>query len=322
MTTTTAQAHPNIALIKYWGDIDPELHIPVNGSISMNLAELKTTTEVHFDDSFQGDQVWINDLPVQGDRSRRVSEFLEHVRKLAGSSAYALVRSWNNFPMSAGIASSASAFAALSLAATRAAGFNLDEKQLSRLARLGSGSACRSVPGGFVEWKAGSNDEDSFAFSLAEADHWPLYDCITIVSQEEKTNSSSYGHSLAATSLFQGNRIKDAPRRLDICQQALIGRDFEALAEITELDCNMMHAVMLTSCPPLLYWHAATVTIMRAVWEWRREGLPVCYTIDAGPNVHVLTLEEQTENIAQRLKQLPGVVEVLTCHPGGAARYI
>jgi len=317
---TTASAHPNIALIKYWGDFDSCLHIPANGSISMNLAGLTTRTTVSFEPSLPQDQFTLNDVPMIGEALDRVGRLLNRVRQLAGISTYARVESQNNFPAGVGIASSASGFAALSLAASRAAGLKLDEKDLSRLARTGSGSACRSIPGGFVEWQAGNNDEDSYAYSIAPPEYWDLVDCIAFVSREEKSISSSLGHSLAATSLLQAGRVADAPHRLNMCREAINRRDFGALADIVELDSNLMHAVMITSTPTLLYWQPGTVAIMHAVRAWRNEGIPVCYTIDAGPNVHVICPDEQAEKITERLGQQPGVIQVLTAPPGGAAK--
>ena len=184
-----------------------------------------------------------------------------------GFSRFAAVESKNNFPIGAGIASSASAFAALSLAASTAAGLMLSERELSRLARSGSGSACRSIPGGFVEWQAGSRDEDSYAFTIAPPEHWELVDCIVIVSQAHKAVGSTAGHALALTSPIQPARVADAPRRLEICRQAILERDFQAFAEIIELDSNLMHAIMITSTPPLLYWQPATLAVMRLVQE-------------------------------------------------------
>jgi diphosphomevalonate decarboxylase len=317
-----AIAHPNIALIKYWGDANANLHIPANGSISMNLAELTTRTTMSFDPSIAQDQFTLNGERKVGNALERVSTLLNRVRQLASISIYASVESQNNFPTGAGMASSASGFAALSLAASRAADLELDEKDLSRLARIGSGSACRSIPGGFVEWQAGNSDSDSYAHSIAPTNHWDLVDCIALVNQEEKAISSSAGHSLANSSLLQAVRLADATRRLSICRMAILERDFEALADIVELDSNLMHAVMVTSKPALLYWQPATVEIMHAVQSWRKEGLPVCYTIDAGPNVHVLCEGGQLEKIVGRLRQLTGVLQVLTAHPGGPARLI
>ena len=319
ISSATAIAHPNIALIKYWADINPELHIPANGSISMNLAGLTTRTTVSFDPSLPQDQFMLNGEPMIGIALKRVSAFLDRVRQLAGISTFARVDSQNNFPAGAGMASSASGFAALSLAASHAAGLELDERDLSRLARPGSGSACRSIPGGFVEWQAGHTDVDSYAYSIASPSHWDLVDCIALVSREEKPISSITGHSMAVTSMLQAARVADAPRRLKICRKAILERNFEVLAGIVELDSNLMHAVMITSTPPLLYWQPATVGIMQAVQAWRKEGLAVCYTIDAGPNVHVLCLGGHEEKIMERLRRLPGVIQVSPAHLGGPA---
>ena len=318
----TAIAHPNIALIKYWGDLLPELHIPANGSISMNLQELQTQTTVSFSASLPQDQLKINGETVLGEALTRVSHFLDRVRNLAGIASFAQVESENNFPISAGLASSAAGFAALSLAASKAAGLELDQPALSRLARTGSGSACRSIPGGFVEWQAGHADADSYAFSIADADHWELVDCIALVSQEEKASGSNIGHTLARTSQLQPARIADAPRRLHLCRQAILDRDFNRLAAVVELDSNMMHAVMFTSSPPLIYWQPATVTVMLAVQKWRDAGLPACYSIDAGPNVHVLCPAHYQEEVVRHLQEISGVFKVLTARPGGPAHLV
>ena len=320
LNNATAIAHPNIALIKYWGDVDPELHLPANGSISMNLAELVTRTTVTFEPELESDQFSLNGKLVNGDPFQRVSKFLHRVRVLAGISTFARVESHNNFPTGVGIASSASGFAALSLAATHAAGLSLVERDLSRLARTGSGSACRSVPGGFVEWQAGHNDCDSYAISFAPPDHWHLVDCIAIVTEQHKTVSSSQGHTLASTSMLQASRVAGAGARLQTCRKAILERDFVLLAESVEFDTNLMHAVMLTSTPPLIYLQPATLAIIHAVHDWRKCGLPVCYTIDAGPNVHVICQAEYSTTVRNQLQQLPGVVQVLSAHPGGPVK--
>jgi diphosphomevalonate decarboxylase len=320
--TTTAEAHPNIALIKYWGDRDPSLHIPANGSISMNLAGMLTRTRVSFVPGLAQDRFILNDKPADTPTAQRVSKVLDRVRTMAGIDISALVESQNNFPTGAGIASSASGFAALALAASRAAGLELDERDLSRLARTGSGSACRSIPAGFVEWQAGTNDEDSYAYTLASPKHWDLVDCIAVVSQEEKQVSSSEGHALAYTSILQNARVSDASRRLDICRQAILERDIEALAQVVELDSNLMHAVMFTSNPPVIYWLPETVRIMQAVQSIRKTGLPVCYTVDAGPNVHVLCPSEMAGEVANQLGEITGIAQLLMAHPGGAARVV
>jgi diphosphomevalonate decarboxylase len=321
--SATAIASPNIALIKYWGNRDEGLRLASNSSLSMNLAELETRTEVCFEAHLSTDSLSIDGAPAQAAATQRMSAFLDILRGMAASAPlHARVSSQNNFPMGAGLASSASAFAALALAASTALGLTLNEAQLSRLARRGSGSACRSVPGGFVEWQAGENDLDSLAFSIAPPRHWDLADCIAIVAAGHKAVGSSAGHALAASSILQPARVADTPRRMDVCRQAILAKDFEALAEIVELDCNLMHAVMLTSRPALIYWEPATLELIRAVQTWRASGLSVCYTIDAGANVHVITPASSAAAVQERLAQMPGVQRVMTAHPGGPARLI
>jgi diphosphomevalonate decarboxylase len=320
--TATAQANPNIAFIKYWGDRENSLRLPVNGSISMNLDGLVTRTTVSFQPSLGLDELIINGNEMTGKGLERVAAILDLVRHSAGIGMKAEVVSENNFPIGAGIASSASAFAALALAATKAAGLEWPESQISRMARLGSGSASRSVPSGFVEWKMGSGDADSYAVSIAPPEHWALSDCVTIVSTGHKTIGSTEGHLLASTSPLQTARVADAPRRLDACRKAILERDFDQFAEIIEHDSDLMHAVMMTSRPALFYWQPATLAVMEAVRGLRKNGTLTAYTIDAGPNVHVICLQENAEKITEYLKSFPGVTDVLVAKVGGAARLV
>jgi len=322
MNSATALAHPNIAFIKYWGNRNNSLRLPANGSISMNLDGLFTRTTVTFSASFRTDSLRIGERPVTGPGLERVSTFLDLVRQRAGINERAEVVSDNNFPSGAGIASSAAAFAALALAATQAASLELNELELSRLARRGSGSACRSVSSGFVEWQAGETDENSYAFPIAPPEHWGLVDCVAIVSAGHKKTGSTEGHAPAGTSPLQAARVADAPRRLDLCRSAILARDFETLAAVVELDSDMMHAVMMTSNPALHYWQSASLTVMHAVREWRASGIPVCYTVDAGPNIHVICPREQAEGVERSLRELPGVQDVLVAGVGGPARIV
>jgi len=322
MTTATALANPNLAFIKYWGNRDNTLRLPMNGSISMNLDGLYTRTTVSFQPSLPFDELIINGHEVRGPGLDRISYILDIIRGLANIYELAEVMSENNFPSGAGIASSASAFAALALAGSKAAGLNLSEPELSRLARRGSGSASRSIPGGFVEWQPGTSDEDSFAFSIAEPDHWHLVDCIAIVSASHKKTGSTEGHFIASTSPLQAARVADAPRRLEICRNAILARDFDAFASIVELDSDMMHAVMMTSTPALHYWRSASLEVMNCLRQWQMEGIPVCYTLDAGPNVHVICLETEAQIIEKRLRDIRGVENVLIARPGGPAKIV
>jgi len=322
MLTATAQASPNIALIKYWGNRDDSLRLPSNGSLSMTLGGLHTTARVSFDAAATEDALVIGGRPAPTEAAHRVSAHLELIRAAAGMSTRARVESTSNFPADSGIASSASAFAAITLAAAAACGLQLNEQMLSRLARRGSGSACRSIFGGFVEWQPGDGDATSYAVPLAPPEHWRLTDLIAVVSQVPKKTGSTRGHQLAATSPLQAARVHDAPRRLSACRRAILQRDFDALAEIVELDSLLMHAVMMTSSPPLEYWLPSTLGILHAVAEWRSRGTGVCATIDAGPNVHCICAPGEAPTIRAGLQALPGVTLVLECTPGEGARLI
>jgi diphosphomevalonate decarboxylase len=322
MHSSTALAHPNIAAIKYWGNRDEALRLPANGSISINLDRLFTRTTVSFQPSLPFDELIINGHEATGPALERVSLMLDLVRQTAGIQERAEIVSENNFPSGAGVASSASAFAALALASSKAAGLDISERELSRLARRGSGSAARSVPDGFVEWQMGSGDEDSFAYSIAPREHWGLTDCIAIISSSHKKTGSTEGHALAGTSPLQAARVEDAPRRIEICRDAILKRDFDSLASIVELDSDMMHAVMMTSQPALHYWLAASLAVMQAVREWREGGISACYTVDAGANVHVLCPEKEAGEVTMRLRKISGVKDVLTANVGGPARIV
>lgn len=322
MSPFTAQANPNIAFIKYWGNRNDALRLPMNGSISMNLEGLETRTTVHFDTFLPIDNVKVNGKIANDATYERVARILDEVRTMSGIQSFAKVESENNFPTGTGIASSASAFAALAVASAAAAGLDLKPDALSRLARHGSGSACRSIPGGYVEWVCGTSDADSFAISIAPPEHWDLVDCIAVISTDHKPTGSTEGHALASTSPLQAARVNDTPRRLDICRQAILSRDFAALADVVEADSNLMHAVMMTSVPPLIYWLPATLAVMQVVQSARAKGLPVCYTIDAGPNVHVLCLGTAEEETACLLGSIPGIRDVRCAKVGGPAMLV
>jgi len=288
----------------------------------MNLAGLYTRTTVSFQHSLAMDELIINGHEVTGAGLNRVAYILDIIRGMADITDRAEVMTENNFPSGAGIASSASAFAALALAGSKAAGLNLSEAELSRLARRGSGSASRSIPGGFVEWQVGITDEDSFAFSIAPADHWNLVDCVAIVSASHKKTGSTEGHAIAPTSPLQEARVADAPRRLDLCRKAILDKDFNSFASIVELDSDIMHAVMMTSTPALHYWKPASLAVMNSVREWRVDGLSACYTVDAGANVHVICPESEALTVEKQLREIKGVENVLVARAGGAAKIV
>lgn len=319
ISTATAVAHPNIAFIKYWGNRDDEIRLPQNGSISMNLGDLTTRTMITFDSSLPRDTFDLNGIRQSGAALHRVSQHLNLIRGIRGFSAPAHIFSESNFPAGAGLASSAAAFAALTVAAVRAAGIEMTEKDLSRLARRGSGSAARSIPSGFVEWFRGDTDTDSYAISIAPPEHWDLMDCIVILDDSHKTTGSTEGHQLALTSPLQQARVKDCDRRLENCRDAIKRKDFDALARVIEVDSNLLHAVAMTSNPPVFYWLPETITVMQTVIGWRKAGIPVAYTIDAGPNVHVICEASSYNQVQKKLSALPGVQSLICSKVGPGA---
>jgi diphosphomevalonate decarboxylase len=319
--SATALAHPNIAFIKYWGNTDDALRLPANPSLSMNLGALRTITTVTFAQDLAGDELVINDRTVTGPGLERVTSVLDLIRDQARLPLAAWVESESNFPVGSGIASSAAAFAALSVAGAAAAGLKLSEAELSRLARRGSGSASRSVPSGYCEWRSG-DDSSSVAVSIASPEHWDLRDLVVVVSQEHKAVGSTGGHQLAGTSSLQAARVAGVSQRLEACREALLACDLATMGPIIEEDAIIMHAVMMSSHPALYYWNAATMALIQATQQWRAEGLPVYFSIDAGPNVHLICEAIQAEAVIAQARKIPGVTDVLCSGPGGPARVI
>lgn len=316
----TAIAPSNIAFIKYWGNADPQLNIPYNNSISMNLSATQTRTTVEFDPTLIDDSLVINEQPITGAADARVSRHLDRIRDLAKTDAYARVVSENDFPMGTGIASSAAAFAALSVAGTAALNVNLNESQMSRLARLGSGSAARSIPDGYVELKAGRGHTTALAYTLYAPEHWDLRDIVVIVSREKKAVGSTEGHAAAETSPHFSTRLAEVPARLKAVRQAIRNRDITVLGEAVEADAISLHVVAMTSRPPIYYGAPATVRLIHAVNGWRREGLPVYFTLDAGPNIHLICEAEHESDVLDQLAGMEDVLEIRVNKPARGAR--
>jgi diphosphomevalonate decarboxylase len=318
MSKATCRAGSNIAFIKYWGVADAAINLPLNNSISMTLAAAHTTTTVAWEDAavLPSDEIMIDDVPLDVRAAERVVRHLDRIRALTGIDRRVRVASRNNFPMASGIASSASGFAALTVAGCRALGLELDATRLSALARLGSGSASRSLFGGFVEWEQGHDDATSVAKPLYSPDHWALHDLVLVVSHAAKQVSSEGGHRLAATSPLLPGRLAMLPHALAEVRQALAERDLRRLGPVIEQDALAMHAVMMTSTPSLLYWQPGTMEILHAVQRWRSEGLSVYFTIDAGPNVHLICEEQEAETVRHLAADLPAVQQVIVSRPG------
>ena len=318
----TAVAGSNIAFIKYWGVADESINLPLNNSISMTLAEAFTTTTVEWLDNAEADTVSIDGIQLDARAAERVVRHLDRLRTLAGTAPRARVESTNNFPMASGIASSASGFAALTVAGCAALGLTLDATRLSAVARRGSGSASRSLFGGFVEWEMGSDDSSSVAHQLYPAEHWALVDVVAVVSAHAKAVSSERGHSFAVTSPLNDGRIASLSCALGEVRDAIALRDIRLLGPIIERDALAMHGVMMTGTPSLLYWQPETLEVIHAVRRWRAQGLLVYFTIDAGPNVHLICERSHAAEVEALARALPGVDLLLSSGPGAAPRLL
>jgi len=335
----SALAHPNIALVKYWGKRDVAYNLPGAGSLSLTLGGLATRTCVEFDAALDQDRLQLDKEDVaRGDKLERVSQFLDLVRARAGITARARVITENDFPTGAGLASSASGFAALALAATKAAGLDLSPRELSILARRGSGSAARSIFGGFVEMNDGifpfSEDakrvetksleeasQAAFARPIAPASHWDLRCLIAVTSAGEKDVGSTEGMvRTQKTSPYYRQWIASVAPDIERAAHAVQARDFAALAAVAEASCLRMHASAIGAEPGILYWNATTVELIHAVRQARAGGLPVFFTIDAGPQVKVFCPADARDACHALLAATAGVRQILQAHPGEGAR--
>jgi len=298
----TAIAPANIAFIKYWGKSDESLRLPLNDSLSMNLNNTYTKTTVEFSSDFSRDEILLANGIFSDQEKQRVIKNLNVMRNKAETRLCARVVTENTFPKGGGAAASASGFAALTVAAFSALGIKLSEKELTSFARMGSGSACRSIPDGFVEWKKGETHNASYAYSLYPHDYWDLRDILVIVDAGMKKVPTTEGMSAVRTSPLLPARLAALPERITRIKEAMKQKNFQQFGEIVEEECLDMHHVMQTQNPPLYYWNNVTQEIMDAVAGWRKNGLSVYFTIDAGPNVHLICEGKNEKNVIKVLK--------------------
>lgn len=320
-----AEAHPNIALVKYWGKRNRELNVPATGSLSITLGSFATRTEVRFYPPGAPDHVELNGREADSGTNLRVVRFLDLVRREAALNASAWVRTHNDFPTAVGLASSASAFAALALAACRAAKLEPSAPELSILARRGSGSAARSIFGGFVEMRLGTRADglDTLAQPLAPAEHWDLQVVVVITQQEPKPVSSTEGmvHT-AETSPYYDAWLQAHETDLVAARRAILERDLEALGEVAEHSALKMHGAAMAARPGLLYWNEVTVAVIRAVLGLRRAGHVAYFTVDAGPQVKILCLPDSLDAVVSAVQCIPGVQRILPSGVGQGVRVV
>jgi diphosphomevalonate decarboxylase len=321
----TARAFTNIALIKYWGKRDESLFLPMNSSLSITLDKFYTTTTVEFCSNLLTDVFVINNQLADEPEVNKITHFLNRVRAMSGKGFNAIVNTTNHVPTAAGFASSASGFAALAAAATKAIGLDLDRNGLSQLARQGSGSACRSVYGGYVEWQKGERVDgtDSFAVPLIDGQDWDISILSVLLTSEQKTVSSRSGMKRTVeTSPFYSSWLVEVEKDMVIAKEAIRKRDFEMLGTVTEANALKMHATTLGATPPFMYWQGATLDVIQKVNELRSIGIQAYFTIDAGPNVKVLCQPKDEQGVREKLLTLPSVQDVYTCHPGPGITYL
>jgi len=313
----TAIAHPNLAFIKYWGRKDEVLRLPTNGSISINLSGCTTKTTVEFSDRYSSDSVNLKDQ--HSSEVERIVKHLDRIRILAGITLKAKVVSENNFPSGTGLSSSSSGFAALTVAGVSAAGISLSEKELSILARQGSGSACRSIPGGYVEWINGATSEESYATSIFGAEHWNIVDIVAVVSTEKKDVPTSQGQLSAQTSPFFEIRATRMAKKILLVKQLIKEKKFSEFGELIEAEALEMHAIMLTSTPSLVYWSQGTLLLIKLVKKWRNEGLGVYFTVNTGQDIHLICEAHNVDKIKQKLLEIPEVIKIIVNTPAEGA---
>ncbi|HLM48075.1 MAG TPA: diphosphomevalonate decarboxylase [Myxococcaceae bacterium] len=322
----TALAHPNLALVKYWGKRDDALILPHQSSLSMTLSPLSVRTTVAFGES-AADEVELNGYVAKGSERDRVLRVLDVVRaEVKGKQlGPAKMVSRGDFPAAAGLASSAAGFAALAVAARAAAGLPADPKAASVMARLGSGSACRSVQGGFCEWMRGERPDgsDSYAVQRFDEKHWPeLRMVVAIVNRDEKEVKSRDGMKNAVeTSPYYSAWTKDAEAEVARARDFLARKDLQALGEMCERNAWRMHATSLAADPPLCYLLPRTLEVIHSLREQRKKGVPVWFTLDAGPNPCILT-DAANEVAAEAVARACGATDVVRCVPGGDARLL
>nr|AGH68893.1 mevalonate diphosphate decarboxylase [Streptomyces sp. CNH189] len=323
--SATAVAHPNIALIKYWGKRDERLVLPRTDSLSMTLDIFPTTTRIRLVPGAGNDDVTFNGVPATGEAHRRIVAFLELVRERAGLAHRAVVETENTVPTGAGLASSASGFAALAVAAARAYGLDPDATALSRLARRGSGSASRSVFGGFAVWHAGTGtdaDLGSYAEPVSVADIDPALVIAVVNAGPKAVSSREAMRRTVDTSPLYGSWADSSRADLAEMRTALRLGDLEAVGEIAERNAFGMHATMLAARPAVRYLSPATLTVLDLVLRLRRDGVPAYATMDAGPNVKVLCHRADADQVAEAVRHAVPDGAAYVAGPGPGARLL
>ncbi|MDU4895328.1 MAG: diphosphomevalonate decarboxylase [Enterococcus hirae] len=313
-----ARAYTNIALIKYWGKKNESLILPMNNSLSLTLDAFYTETEVSFSEAYTEDQFYLDNQLQDEKATKKISAFLDIVREKTGTTKKAKVISQNFVPTAAGLASSASGLAALAGACNEALKLGLDDQALSRLARRGSGSACRSIFGGFVEWEKGHDDQSSYAHPISSdgfEDHLAMV--FLLLNEQKKDVSSRDGmrRTVETSSFYQG-WLDSVEADLYQLKQAIKTKNFQLLGETMEQNGLKMHGTTLAARPPFTYWSPDSLKAMQAVRDLRNQGIPCYFTMDAGPNVKVLVQKDHLDKVKTAFSDLFSSQQVISAFAG------
>lgn len=314
----TVRANSNIALVKYWGKKNSKLKTPLNNSISMTLDALYTTTSIEISDK---DQVFFANHEVTENEKKKIISLVDIVRKDFNINKSVLINTQNNFPTASGLASSASGFAALAYAIDKVFELYLDDKEISKYARLGSGSASRSIYGGFAEWLKGEKEDgsDSYAVQIRNENHWDISMLVVIVDDNKKDTGSTEGMDLTVkTCPFYPAWLENIDYDLNEVRKGILNKDLEKTGLIMEHNCLKMHATMMTTIPSVIYWKPATLEIIQKVKDLRNNGINCYFTIDAGPNVKILCENFEVNKVKSYLNECKGIKSIIWCKPGSA----
>ena len=311
---TKAKAHANIALIKYWGKKDDELFLPFTSSLSLTLDQLYTITSVEIDEALTEDIFVLNGVIQDKNETMKISKFVDFFRK---NNRFVRIESFNSFATAAGLASSASGYAALAKALNHEFGWNYSNQELSRITRKGSGSATRSLFGGFAVWQTG-NDESSYGYPL-NID----MDIVMVIGVVNDTKKSQSSRSMMKTTVTQSAYFKAWVQQSEIdykeMMTAVERRDLVRIGKIAERNAMMMHATLLANEVPFFYLQPKSLEIIQLVQELREQGVLAYYTMDAGPNVKIITNSNYQEQVIKQLTAILDDKQIIIAKPGPGA---
>lgn len=311
----SAKAHPIQGLIKYHGLRDEVLRLPYHDSISVATSPTESHTTIEFGD-FDRDWASLDSRELEGRELERVISVVDEVRRRAESKARFRMMSVNNFPSNVGLGSSASGFAALALASSEALGLCLTLEQVSAIARRGAGSATRSVTGAYSRWKAGHDDEESYAYQVA-SEEFEMGIVVALVPAFKYTESA---HRAVLGSPFFHSRLAYVHGALAEMENAIRKHDIDRVGLLAERDSLILHGITMTGLDEMILWRPETVKVILEVRKMREEGLPAYFSIDTGATVYVNTHPSRTEEVEQRIRALG--IQTLRCGVGGSASVV